>query len=99
MPLLVTSSRGVGWITTRSPRGLSFLLLAVAVANAQFLLMTVAGASRRDTWIWFWLGATPRPMPPNCPNARRQGCGDGLPPYRQCLVPLRASSAALALYH
>jgi hypothetical protein len=33
MPLLVMSSRGVGWITTRSPSGRSFVVDAVAVAN------------------------------------------------------------------
>src|SRR3954464_3520819 len=33
MPLLVISSRGVGWITTRSPSGRSFVADAVAVAN------------------------------------------------------------------
>src|SRR5450759_390468 len=43
IPLLVTSSRGVGWMTTRSPRGLSFLLLTVALANAQFLLRAAGG--------------------------------------------------------
>src|SRR6187399_3292224 len=32
MPLLVISSRGVGWMTTRSPSGRS--LVAVAAANA-----------------------------------------------------------------
>src|SRR5450759_1115854 len=38
IPLLVTSSRALGLMTTRSPRGLSLLLLTVALANAQFLL-------------------------------------------------------------
>jgi len=33
MPLFVISSRGVGWITTRSPSGRSFVADAVAVAN------------------------------------------------------------------
>src|SRR5258708_18859722 len=33
MPLFVISSRGVGWITTRSPSGRSFVVEAVAVAN------------------------------------------------------------------
>jgi len=33
MPLFVMSSRGVGWITTRSPKGRSFVVEAVAVAN------------------------------------------------------------------
>src|SRR5450759_767131 len=40
IPLLVTSSRALGLMTTRSPRGLSLLLLTVALANAQFLLRT-----------------------------------------------------------
>jgi hypothetical protein len=35
MPLFVISSRGVGWITTRSPSGRSFVVDAVAVANVQ----------------------------------------------------------------
>jgi hypothetical protein len=35
---LVISSRGVGSMTTRSPRGRSLVLLAVAVANVQYLL-------------------------------------------------------------
>src|SRR5664279_798660 len=42
MPLLVMSSRGVGLMTTRSPRGFSFLLVAVALANAQYLHGTAA---------------------------------------------------------
>ena len=33
MPLLVISSRAVGWITTRSPSGRSFVAETVAVAN------------------------------------------------------------------
>jgi hypothetical protein len=36
-------------MTTRSPRGFSFLLVAVAVANAQFLLKTAADASRPNS--------------------------------------------------
>src|SRR6476620_1779900 len=33
IPLLVVSSRGVGWTTTRSPSGRSLVDTAVAVAN------------------------------------------------------------------
>ena len=40
MPLLVISSRGVGWMTTRSPSGRSFFVrvFAVAVAKVRSLL-------------------------------------------------------------
>jgi hypothetical protein len=58
MPLLVISSRALGLITTRSPRGLSFLLVAVAVANA---FPPEFGGIVTAVVLWMWvLGAPTR---------------------------------------
>ena len=69
MPLLVISSRGVGWMTTRSPSGRScFVDKRSLVGEAEH-----AWCCRRDaSWLWLW----PTQIPPISlvPRART-ACG------------------------